>query len=57
LIRAETMLAVASGVLCQEDCQGLCPTCGVNLNQTTCHCAEDTVDPRLEKLKDLLNKQ
>lgn len=27
-------------VLCQPDCQGLCPTCGANLNHETCDCAE-----------------
>lgn len=27
-------------VLCQPDCQGLCPTCGCNLNHETCDCAE-----------------
>ncbi len=27
-------------VLCREDCKGLCPTCGCNLNEETCDCAE-----------------
>lgn len=27
-------------VLCREDCQGLCPVCGVNLNREQCGCAE-----------------
>lgn len=26
-------------VLCRPDCKGLCPTCGANLNETTCDCA------------------
>ena len=35
-------------VLCREDCKGLCPTCGCNLNEETCDCAkraENEVDP------------
>lgn len=28
-------------VLCKEDCQGLCPTCGANLNEGPCSCAEE----------------
>lgn len=27
-------------VLCQPDCKGLCPTCGANLNEGDCGCAE-----------------
>ncbi len=27
-------------VLCQPECQGLCPTCGANLNEGDCGCAE-----------------
>jgi uncharacterized protein len=57
LIRAEAMIAAASGTLCKPDCKGLCPDCGANLNQTPDHSHDDDVDPRLEKLKDLLNKK
>ena len=41
-------------VLCCEDCQGLCPTCGCNLNNTSCNCNQESVDPRLAVLADLL---
>ena len=40
--------------LCQEDCKGLCPKCGKNLNEGTCGCETKTTDPRLEILKTLL---
>ena len=40
--------------LCVEDCLGLCPYCGVNLNEKRCQCEEEQVDPRLEVLKKLL---
>lgn len=55
LLREEVLIAASSGVLCKPDCKGLCPTCGVNWNHTTCTCAEDQIDPRLVKLKNLLN--
>ncbi len=37
--------------LCREDCLGICPRCGVNLNQKKCSCEVDNIDPRLEVLK------
>lgn len=40
--------------LCSEDCQGLCPTCGINLNQESCKCADEYTDPRLAALKQFL---
>ena len=40
--------------LCSEDCQGLCPQCGINLNQESCLCADDNTDPRLAALKQFL---
>ena len=42
--------------LCDENCQGLCPHCGVDLNDVSCNCDEEQVDPRFEKLKELLLK-
>lgn len=43
-------------VLCDEDCKGLCMHCGINLNEESCQCdKQNAIDPRFEKLKDLLN--
>ena len=39
--------------LCSEDCQGLCPECGTNLNRGTCQCQRNWEDPRFAALKDL----
>ena len=39
---------------CSEDCQGLCPQCGINLNHESCLCADDNTDPRLAALKQFL---
>lgn len=40
--------------LCNKDCKGICPDCGVNLNNEKCQCENNLTDPRFDKLKDLL---
>ncbi|MDR3052488.1 MAG: YceD family protein, partial [Coriobacteriales bacterium] len=43
-------------VLCGEDCQGLCPICGINQNEQTCSCQDESLaDSPFASLKDLLN--
>ena len=42
--------------LCRDDCKGLCPKCGRNLNESECGCAVKEIDPRLEGLKKLLGE-
>lgn len=56
-VREELSLALPMRNLCREECAGLCPVCGANLNQTTCDCARETVDPRLSALQEWLNRQ
>ncbi|MBQ2192197.1 MAG: DUF177 domain-containing protein [Clostridia bacterium] len=41
--------------LCREDCRGLCPRCGKNLNLGPCGCGKET-DPRFAVLEQLLDK-
>jgi uncharacterized protein len=48
------VLAMPLKVLCREDCAGLCPQCGTDLNLETCACAVREPDERWAKLKDLL---
>ena len=38
-------------VLCRPGCQGLCPSCGKDLNEGPCDCQADDVDPRLAELR------
>lgn len=54
LVRSDILLTLPTKILCQEDCKGLCPTCGVNRNTDTCECQQKQVDPRLAKLGELL---
>lgn len=42
--------------LCKADCKGLCQQCGSNLNEQTCQCSNEKIDPRLEALKDFFSK-
>lgn len=43
--------------LCREDCRGLCPKCGKNLNEGDCGCPKKEIDPRLAPLAKLLTKE
>ena len=39
-IREELLLAMPSRFLCSEECKGLCPRCGANLNEKPCSCGK-----------------
>ena len=56
LVHEQIFLALPMKPLCREDCQGLCPVCGINRNTTTCACEPRWVDPRLSGLKALLKE-
>lgn len=55
LARTAFILDMDTKTLCSEDCKGICPGCGVDLNQGTCTCKKE-VDPRLAVLAKLLDK-
>ena len=63
--RLELDQAVHDGVLlniqinsvCREDCKGICPTCGKDLNEGPCSCETETIDPRMEILKNLVSEE
>ncbi len=54
LLREQFYLALPMKPLCSEDCKGLCPQCGTNLNTAACGCAAAWEDPRLAPLKGLV---
>ncbi len=56
ILREQILLAVPMKMVCREECKGLCPQCGQNLNQGTCHCPEPVGDPRWNALKGLKDK-
>ncbi len=53
LVRESVVLDYPRFLLCSEDCRGLCPGCGADLNEETCRCSSQAVDPRWSKLIDL----
>ena len=55
-LREQVLLSVPLKTVCREDCKGLCPHCGKNLNEGACSCADDVEDPRWAALKDIRSK-
>ena len=55
VVVADILLNLPSKFLCRDDCKGLCPDCGANLNDGDCGCKAAQVDPRLEALKQLID--
>lgn len=56
ILKEQVLLAVPVKAVCREECKGLCPHCGKNLNAETCNCAQEAPDPRWSALKDLRDK-
>ncbi len=52
----QILLLFPSKILCHDDCKGLCPKCGKNLNEGKCSCPEHEPDPRLAVLAKLLEE-
>ena len=55
IVRTVFVLNLDSKLLCKEDCKGLCPRCGKNLNDGPCNCRKE-LDPRFAALEQLLEK-
>jgi len=53
-VREALILEIPLQPLCADDCLGLCPLCGTNLNEQTCKCKKETTDHRWDGLRDLL---
>ena len=53
LIREAVLLALPLTALCRADCEGICPTCGADLNEGPCGCPPAGRDPRWAALDDL----
>ncbi|MFQ5816546.1 MAG: DUF177 domain-containing protein [Terriglobia bacterium] len=52
VVAEQVHLVLPMKPLCRDDCRGLCPECGVNLNRGSCGCQRTSVDPRLAPLAD-----
>jgi uncharacterized protein len=49
------LMNVQGKYLCKEDCKGLCPKCGKDLNEGSCSCEED-IDPRWAGLAQIMKE-
>ncbi|HUO14757.1 MAG TPA: DUF177 domain-containing protein [Verrucomicrobiae bacterium] len=56
VLREQVLLALPVKVTCREDCKGLCPHCGKNLNQEQCSCSVPVEDPRWAALKEVRSR-
>ena len=56
LVREQVILAIPYKKLCRNECLGLCPFCGKNLNRGPCGCKNRTRGP-FAVLKELLEKK
>ena len=59
VLKEQVLLSLPAKMLCREDCKGLCPQCGKNLNQGSCQCETKISDLRwaaLEGIKGKLKK-
>lgn len=51
VVVSNILLNLSYKYLCSEECRGICPKCGHDLNDGDCGCVDDEIDPRWEKLK------
>lgn len=56
IIREVIEFSIPQKALCKDNCLGLCPNCGCNLNISKCQCKQNNIDPRLAILKDLIKE-
>jgi uncharacterized protein len=56
VLREQVLLSLPARTLCREDCKGLCPRCGHNLNTDPCECDPAPADPRWAALSDLASR-
>jgi len=50
-VREQILLSIPPSPLCREECKGLCPSCGKDLNEGDCGCEQKAMDPRWSALK------
>lgn len=56
IIRDQILLNIPMKPLCSETCKGLCPVCGIDLNEFKCQCEKKEIDPRFAVLQSLLRR-
>lgn len=54
-VKTEIIVNWPMKILCKDDCKGVCPVCGKNLNVVTCGCDTFVPDPRMAVIQDIFN--
>ena len=49
----QVLMALPIRPLCREDCRGLCPQCGIDLNFSSCGCEKIVFNPKFQNLAEL----
>jgi uncharacterized protein len=57
VVEEHLLLSLPMRPLCDEDCKGLCPSCGGNRNRGECGCPEDSQEAPFDCLKDFVVKE
>jgi len=53
VVYEQIVMNIPIKALCRDSCKGLCPVCGINLNEGSCQCRAQSGDPRFDILKKL----
>ncbi|MCI8799291.1 MAG: DUF177 domain-containing protein [Lachnospiraceae bacterium] len=56
-VRNEILINWPVKILCREDCKGICPVCGQNLNMRDCGCDTFVPDPRMAVIQDIFKNK
>lgn len=51
IVREQIYLSLPMRAICRESCRGLCPVCGLNLNESSCLCRKAEGHPAFSKLR------
>lgn len=53
ILSEQIMLQLPMQRICRENCEGICPICGLNRNEASCGCTQAPVDDRWSALRNL----
>lgn len=56
-LRETLILDHSLSFVCRRECRGLCPHCGINLNESQCQCSEQASPRTFSQLKQIWNKK
>ncbi len=57
LVHDEILMNWPAKILCKDDCKGICPVCGQNLNEGECGCDTFVPDPRMAVIQDIFKNK